>query len=173
MWETIMARFDEGTQEQAVIEYLLDHGLSVDKETGINADGLDIEPEAVAEQVGVDKRTVEETVEEIQADTELIDVFQSLSSLPFLEEASPVLGLSVVTVQVSTAEESGLLSSIAEVFERHDIVIRQAMVEDPNAAEFPQFVAILENTVPSELIINLENLSCTTGVFYSTHNESS
>lgn len=171
MWEPIVSQFDEDSPERAVVECLIQRGLSVDSEGSVNADGLDIALPAVAEVVGVPGEVVEKTVDTIVSDPELRGVFQNLSVLPYLEEASPGLGLSVVTVQVDTADESGLLSSISEVFERHDIMIRQAMVEDPHTTEHPQFVAILESTVPSELIVDLETLCFTTGVFYSSYGD--
>jgi predicted regulator of amino acid metabolism with ACT domain len=169
MWAEIIELFDDQPAKQETVKYLLKHGYSVDEDHGINANGAAITNTALAEQIGVDRRVVSETAEEILETPELREIFQNLSFIPFLEEAAPVLGLSVITVQVTDAKEPGLLAAITEVFADHDIMVRQAIVEDPYFTKQPQFVAIVDDTVPGELIIELDNLEFTTAVFYSSH----
>lgn len=158
MWEEITERFQSEPAKQEVVEFLLRRGYSVDEEMGVHADGIELNNQAIAEEVGVDRRTVGNTIESILADEELRAVFENLSTIPFLREAAPVLGLHVIEVRVSEPGETGLLSAISDVFADHGVLIRQAVVEDPYFSPRPTFVAIVGD-FDSDLITELNSLA--------------
>jgi predicted regulator of amino acid metabolism with ACT domain len=161
-----MDRFDDEPAKQEVVRFLLQHGYAVDEENGINTNGMSLSDSDIAATLGVDRRVVSKTAETICQDDELQQIFRNLSSVPFLENTADVLGLSVITVQVDDAAETGLLADIAQVFTDYEVMIRQAVVQDPFFTEQPQFVAIIDGTPPEGMMIDLKKLEFSEGVFF-------
>lgn len=157
MWAEIMAQFENHTKKQEVVEALLRRGYSVSQDGDIEANGVRIADQRLARDIGVGRRTVRNTADEIASDPQLLDVFNNLSSVPFLEDAASILGLTVITVTVEDATETGILAALTAIFDEHDVLIRQAIVQDPYFTNKPQFTAIVEE-FNSELVAEINSL---------------
>ena len=166
MWSEVSERYASEPAKQEVIKFILERGYSVDEELGIHSDGIKLQNSEIAVAIGVDRRTVNKTVESILDDDEIRTVFENLTSIPFLREAAPVLDLHVIEVQVSDAEETGLLSKLSQVFADNDVLVRQAIVEDPYFSDQPTFIAIIEN-FENELITDLKTMDFVETVVYT------
>ncbi|MFB6136092.1 MAG: amino acid-binding protein [Halobacteriaceae archaeon] len=166
--EQVLRKFDSSPGKRQVVELLLQRGYSVTEDERVVSDGIEIPYKHIQDEIGVDRRVVKSTTEAILADEELRDVFQNLSSISFLKQAAPQLGLSVIDVGVSDAAEPGLLADLTAVFADHEVVLRQCVAEDPYFSQDPGFTAIVDGEVPGELITDLSALPFVTHVNLST-----
>jgi predicted regulator of amino acid metabolism with ACT domain len=162
--DAVMEEFDTAPAKRRVVELLLRRGYAVDDEGRVVSDGIEIPYKHIQDEIGVDRRVVKSTTEAILADDELRSLFRNLSSISFLADAAPELGLSVISVGVSDAAEPGLLAELTAVFDRHGVVIRQAVAEDPHFSSEPGFTAIVDGEVPGELITDLNAVAFVTHV---------
>ncbi|MFB6138517.1 MAG: amino acid-binding protein [Halobacteriaceae archaeon] len=164
----VLEKFDASPGKRRVVELLLRRGYAVDEEGRVVSDGIEIPYKHIQDEIGVDRRVVKSTTEAILADDELRAVFQNLSSISFLREAAPELGLSVISVGVADAAEPGLLAELTAVFAEHEVVLRQCVAEDPFFSAEPGFTAIVDGEVPGALLTDLSALPFVTDVSLST-----
>lgn len=167
MWSSILDMFEEGSAERRVARLLIERGFTVTEDEGVVSHEVPVPHSSIANSLEVKERSVDRTVEMILEDDHLSGLFANLTSKTFFEDAVSVLDISVVTVQVADAAESGLLADITSVFDEHGVMIRQMVVEDPVLNDVPQFVAIVDGQVPAGLMLELNNLTCTEACFYA------
>jgi len=165
MWSSILDMFEEGSAERRVARLLIERGFTVTEDDGVVLHGVTVPHSSIANSMELAERRVDRTVEMILEDDHLAVLFANLTSKTFFEDAVSVLDISVVTVQVDDAAESGLLADITSVFDEHGVMIRQMVVEDPVLNDAPQFVAIVDGQVPPGLMLDLNNLTCTEACF--------
>ena len=130
MFDEIMQKFEGSPSQQSVIRLLLERGFSVNDEG----------------------RVVDSTTEAILADDELRPIFQNISAIPSLMDLAPVLDLTVLTIEVVDAGESGIVATITSMIADRDISIRQTVSEDPEFTENPKLYIITETDIPGDLI---------------------
>jgi predicted regulator of amino acid metabolism with ACT domain len=167
MWSSILDMFEAGSAERRVARLLIERGFTVTEDEGVVSHGVAVPHRSIANALDLEERRVDRTVETILEDDHLAGLFANLTSKTFFEDAVSVLDISVVTVQVADAAESGILADITAVFDEHGVMIRQMVVEDPVLNDAPQFVAIVDGQVPPELMLELNNLTCTEACFYA------
>ena len=158
MFDEIMEKFEGSPSQQAVIRLLLERGFSVSDEGRVVSGGIEIPNTGIAREIGVDRRVVDSTTDAILADDELRRIFQNISQVPSLMDLAPVLDLSVVTVEVVDAEETGIVARVTTVLADHDITIRQTISEDPEFTDEPQLHIVTEQTIPGPVITTLRDL---------------
>jgi len=167
MWSSILDMFEGGSSERRVAKLLIERGFTVTEDEGVVSHGVTVPHSSIANSLELEERSVDQTVEMILEDDLLAGLFANLTSNTFFEDAVSALDISVVTVQVDDAAESGILADITSVFDEHGVMIRQMVVEDPVLNDVPQFVAIVDGQVPSGLMLELNNLTCTEACFYA------
>lgn len=148
-----MNQFANEPKKQEVVEFLLRGGYAVNEDGRIVSDGLIIPYKRIENKIDVDRRTVRETALAIQNDDRLGGIFKNLSSVPFLNEAAPVLDLAVIVIDVKDPDEVGILAEMAAVFSEHEVAIRQGIAEDSNFSDNPQFQVIIDSKDISEDVI--------------------
>ncbi len=156
--ERIMQTFDESPGQRRVVELMLERGFSVNREGRVVSGDIEIPYTQVAEEAGVDRRVVDATTSTILDDDELEAIFRNIDSIPSLKNVAPVLGLTVLTIRVSDASSTGVVSTLTEVIADHDVSIRQAVTDDPYFADEPRFTAITSGDVPGELLEELADV---------------
>ncbi len=159
MFDEIMDKFADSPSQQEVIRLLLERGFSVNDDGRVVSGGIEIPNTGIAREVGVDRRVVDTTTDAILADDELRPIFQNISAIPSLMDLAPVLDLTVLTVAVRDAEESGIVASVTGEIATHDITIRQVISEDPEFTDEPRLYVIIDEELPGELINDIRELA--------------
>jgi predicted regulator of amino acid metabolism with ACT domain len=155
MFEEIMQKFSDSPSQQRVIRLLLARGFSVNDEGRVVSGGIEIPNTGIAREVGVDRRVVDATTDAILDDDDLRPIFQNISSIPSLMDLAPVLDMTVLTVAVRDAEESGIVATVTTMIADRDISIRQVITEDPEFTDEPRLYVITDATLPGDLITDL------------------
>lgn len=158
MFEEIMEKFADSPSQQQVIRLLLERGFSVNDDGRVVSGGIEIPNTGIAREIGVDRRVVDATTDAILADDELRPIFQNISAVPSLMDLAPVLDLTVCTVTVRDAEESGIVARVTTAIADDDVSIRQVMTEDPEFTDEPRLYVITDDPISGELINEIRTL---------------
>jgi len=158
MFEEIMEKFSDSPSQQRVIRLLLERGFSVNDDGRVVSGGIEIPNTGIAREIDVDRRVVDATTDAILDDEELRPIFQNISAIPSLMDLAPVLDLTVCTVTVREADESGIVAAVTGLVADHEIAIRQVMTEDPEFTDEPKLYLITGEPLPGELITEIQQL---------------
>jgi len=158
MFEEIMEKFSDSPSQQRVIRLLLERGFSVNDEGRVVSGGIEIPNTGIAREVGVDRRVVDATTDAILADEDLRPIFQNISAIPSLMDLAPVLDLTVCTVTVRDAEETGIVAGVSDCIAEYDLPIRQIITEDPEFTDEPKLYVIVDDEFPGALINDIREL---------------
>ncbi len=153
-----MEKFEGSPSQQAVIRLLLERGFSVNKEGRVVSGGIEIPYTGIAREIDVDRRVVDSTTDAIRSDPELRRIFENISAIPSLRDLAPVLDLTVMTVEVDAADESGIVATVSELIADHDISIRQIISEDPEFTDEPRLHVITDEDISGELLVSIREL---------------
>ncbi len=153
MWQRIAARFVDSPQRLRVARALIAHGFHVAGPGDVRCKSVRIPLKAVGDALGVDRRTVRATTEDICQDPELFEFFSRLRPAgPSLEEVSRVIGYGVVSIYVEAPEDPGILAKVTGAIADHDIPIRQVLAEDATVYEEPCLKVITEEPLGGDVI---------------------
>jgi len=158
MFDEIMEKFEGSPSQQAVIRLLLERGFSVNDEGRVVSGGIEIPYTGIAREIDVDRRVVDSTTDAIQNDPELQRIFANISAIPSLRDLAPVLDLTVMTVEVDAADESGIVATVSELIADYDISIRQIISEDPEFTDEPRLHIITDEEISGELLVSIREL---------------
>lgn len=159
MWERIRVLFEAQPERLQVAKFLLKNGLSV-KGDKIYVNEVEVPTLKVARAIGVDRRTVNETIRAMNMHKELETVFSKLESAgPSLRAVAKQMGLGVVEITADNPNKIGILANAARVLAEHGISIRQALVDDPELSPEPRLTLIGDRIVPGEAIPLLLKIS--------------
>ena len=153
MFDEIMEKFEGSPSQQAVIRLLLERGFSVNEAGRVVSGGIEIPFTEIAREIDVDRRVVDSTTDAIQADTELQRIFANIGAIPSLRDLAPVLDLTVLTVEVADADESGIVAEITARIAEAGISIRQVISEDPEFTDEPKLYIITDESIPGEVLV--------------------
>ena len=158
MFDEIMAKFADSPGQRAVVRLLLERGFSVNEEGRVVSGGIEIPDTGIAREADVDRRVVDATTDAILADPDLERVFRNISAIPSLRDLAPVLGLSVLTVQVADETQPGIVAEVTTAIAERDISIRQTISEDPEFTDEPKLYVITDEPLPGALVTDLQQL---------------
>jgi predicted regulator of amino acid metabolism with ACT domain len=153
MFDEIMEKFEGSPSQQAVIRLLLERGFSVNEAGRVVSGGIEIPFTEIAREIDVDRRVVDSTTDAIQADPELQRIFANIGAIPSLRDLAPVLDLTVLTVEVADADESGIVAEITARIAEAGISIRQVISEDPEFTDEPKLYIITDESIPGEVLV--------------------
>ena len=153
MFDEIMGKFEGSPSQQAVIRLLLERGFSVNEAGRVVSGGFEIPFTEIAREIDVDRRVVDSTTDAIQADPELQRIFANIGAIPSLRDLAPVLDLTVLTVEVADADESGIVAEITARIAEAGISIRQVISEDPEFTDEPKLYIITDESIPGEVLV--------------------
>ena len=159
MFEEIMEKFSDSPSQQRVIRLLLERGFSVNDGGRVVSGGIEIPNTGIARELGIDRRVVDATTDAILDDDVLRPIFQNISAVPSLMDLAPVLDLSVCTIAVSDAGESGIVAAVTGLVAEYDISLRQVLSEDPEFTDEPVLYLITDEPLPGDLITDLQSFS--------------
>ena len=152
MWERMRDLFEAHPERLQVARFLLRNGLSV-REDKIYVNKVEVPALKVARVIGVDRRTVKETIRAINMDKEIKLVFSGLESAgPSFRAVAKQLGLGVVEIFSDNPKQVGILANAASVLALHGLSIRQALVDDPEMNPDPKLTLIGDQVIPGKAI---------------------
>ena len=155
MWNTIKQHFESHPERLRVARVLVENGLSA-KNCGIYLNEIEIPPVRIARVAGVDRRTVNETLNAIEANPDLKMIFSEIRPAgASLKEIAKHLKLSVLEIAVVDPKAHGILASSAMILTQGGLGIRQAIVDDPELSPEPKLTLIVDEKIPGELIPQL------------------
>ena len=158
MWNTIKKHFEGHPERLKVARVLVENGLST-KNQEIFLNQIEIPPVRIARVAGVDRRTVNETLNEITSTPELRMIFEEIRPAGHsLREIAKHLNLGVVEITPVDAKMLGILANSAMVLTKGGLGIRQAIVDDPELSPEPKLTLIVDKKIPGELIPQLLNV---------------
>ena len=152
MWNTIKKHFKGHPERLRIARVLVENGLST-KQGKIFLNQIEIPPVRIARVAGVDRRTVNETLKEIEANPELRMIFKEIRPAGHsLKEIAKHLNLGVVEITPVDAKMLGILANSAMVLTQGGLGIRQAIVDDPELSPEPKLTLIVDKKIPGEII---------------------
>ena len=159
MWSMIRNQLQEYPERLKVARVLIENGLSV-QDNKIFLNRIEIPPVRIARAAGVDRRTVNETINTIKASPELQIIFEKIRPAGHsLKEIAKHLNLGVLEITPVNAKSPGILSNTAMILNRAGLSIRQAIVDDPELSPEPKLTLIVEKKIPGELIPEMLKIS--------------
>ncbi|MGY5874860.1 MAG: amino acid-binding protein [Candidatus Thorarchaeota archaeon] len=159
MWKKIGIIFRESPRRLLVTQALIRHGFHVAAPGDIRCGSIRIPLKSIGDALGIDRRTVRATTEEICDDEELFSFFSGLRPAgPSLEKVSRILGYGVVTIFVQAPEDSGILSKVAAIIAGHGIAIRQVLAEDVAIYEEPCLKVVTQKPLPGSVLETLTDI---------------
>ena len=155
MWDTIRKHLEAHPERLKVARVLVENGLSA-KDGKICLNEIEIPPVRIARVAGVDRRTVNETLNVISANTELRMIFEEIRPAGHsLKELAKHLNLGVVEITVVDPKAHGILANSSMILTKGGLGIRQAIVDDPELSPEPKLTLIVDKKIPGELIPEL------------------
>ena len=155
MWNNIRRYLEDYPERLRVARVLVENGLSV-RNGRIYVNEIEVPPIRVARVAGVDRRTVNETLNAINENRELRLIFADLRSAGHsLKEIAKHLNLGLVEITPVDAKTPGILANSAMIIAKSGLSIRQAIVDDPELSPEPKLTLIVEKKIPGELIPKL------------------
>jgi predicted regulator of amino acid metabolism with ACT domain len=158
MFDEIMEKFEGSPGQQAVVRLLLERGFSVNEDGRVVSGGIEIPNTGIAREADVDRRVVDATTDVILEDDSLRRIFRNITSIPSLMDLAPVLGLTVLTVEVGDPERAGIVSEITTMLAERDVPLRQVLSDDPEFADEPELYLITDEEVPGDLLVEIRDL---------------
>jgi predicted regulator of amino acid metabolism with ACT domain len=155
MWNAIKKYLEQYPERLKVARVLVENGLSA-KDNKIYLNHIEVPPVRIARVAGVDRRTVNETLNIIKANRELRLIFEEIRPAGHsLKEIAKPLNLGVVEITPVDAKTPGILANSAMILAQSGLSIRQAIVDDPELSPEPKLTLIVEKKIPGELIPEL------------------
>jgi predicted regulator of amino acid metabolism with ACT domain len=155
MWNTIKKHLEAHPERLKVARVLIENGLST-KDGKIYLNEIEIPPVRIARVAGVDRRTVNETLNVIEANPELKMIFEEIRPAGHsLKELAKHLNLGVVEITVVDPKAHGILANSSMILTKGGLGIRQAIVDDPELSPEPKLTLIVDKKIPGELIPEL------------------
>jgi len=152
MWNQIKTQLQEYPERLKVARILVENGLSI-QNNKICLNQIEIPPVRIARVAGVDRRTVNETLNCIKANPDLKLIFEEIRPAGHsLKEIAKHLNLGVLEITPVNAKSPGILSNAAMILNQAGLSIRQAIVDDPELSPEPKLALIVEKKIPGELI---------------------
>ncbi len=157
MHKKIEEAFSGFPSRKIVAEAMLRYGLRVDEKGEIYCAEIGIAPAKMARALGVDRRVVIETAEQIAKNAALLGIFSALRPTAFIAGAARKLGFEVLEIEAEP-HGKGIISKVASVIAEAGIAIRQIVADDPDIYPNPKLTVVLEKALPGKSIEKLRRL---------------
>ena len=152
MWEIIHEKFKKYPSRIRVAEKMIELGLSVHEDGKIYCGNLKISDKALATAANVDRRAIKSTIEVINEDSELFDLFNNIIPAgTLLKNIAKIVDLGVIEIEVGSDNE-GVLAAATNLITNNGINIRQAYAEDSELQKYPILTVITNEPINGELI---------------------
>src|SRR5208337_3685845 len=118
MWNMINDQLQNYPERLKVARVLIENGLSV-QDNKIFLNQIEIPPVRIARVAGVDRRTVNETINCVESSPELRLIFEEIRPAgPSLKEIAKPLNWGVLEITVVNAKSPGILANAAMILNK-------------------------------------------------------
>lgn len=149
--------FREKPGRREVAKLLIKMGISV-KNRELYLGNVKIPYISIASALGVDRRVVVSTIDEILRDDELRFFFQNLLPAgPFLRDVARNMGYTCLTI-VPHRDQPGILAAITSIIAKYNVNIVQVIAEDPRLYPVQKVYIVVEGDVPGGAISEIMKL---------------
>jgi uncharacterized protein len=158
LWSRVSEQFQGQKVRLEVARKMLEYGIRVTNDCRLFVGGLEVDYSALARDVGADRRVVKQTARQIRDDEFLYSVFGRI--MPVGSSLVPVvsrLGYSAVVIEADP-RAAGVISAATAALARHNIVVRQALADDPDMNPAAKLTLVVEGTVPGSVIEELNSI---------------
>ncbi|MDI6855498.1 MAG: amino acid-binding ACT domain protein [Candidatus Thermoplasmatota archaeon] len=153
----IAQNFKNLPAESKVARLLFSYGLCL-KGDKIYCGRIKLADTAIAKACGVDRRAVSATIQTIQKNRELKEIFSRLLPTSYLKDVAPLMGWGVLEIVATDARLPGILAGVAGVIANSKISVRQAIVGHPELIEEEHLFIITEKPIPGKIIPNIRSV---------------
>ncbi len=159
MWRQIQANFNRQKARLSVVRKMIELGVKVEGKHRLKVGDVSVSDSALAEAVGVDRRVVRNTVNQIMSDPDLKTIFTRVKPIgTSLVDIAENLGYSVLVVYADP-HKPGVISGISSILTEYGVVIRQALADDPDFIPEPKLTLVVDGRVPPEAIGKIQSLA--------------
>ena len=151
--------FKNSPTRKKIVEGLFNRGISV-KDGKFFCGSIEISPSQVAVALGVNRRTVYETLKQIEDNEAVSEMMENLEPELDISRVSPLLGSQVITVYVSTGYFQRVLSEFFKQFSNYMFYAVEFVSRNLSRSE-SYIRLIVQNAIPRKYI---EEFSETRGV---------
>ena len=158
MWRQIQRKFTRQKSRLSVVRTMIELGVGIDESGSLKVGVLSVGDSALANAAGVDRRVVRNAINQILKDNDLRAIFTKVKPIgTSLVDLSKELGYSVMVVN-SDPHKPGVISGISTILSKYNVVIRQALADDPDFTPNPVLTLVLDGQVPSEALSLIRSL---------------
>jgi len=158
MWSKIEEYFKPYPARWKVAVQLIRQGLAVRNGSVMSGD-MEIPAASVARACGVDRRVVAATIESIESEESIKNVFERLEPTLFLAKAGSALGYGVLEIEVENPLAPGIVQEVTSEIASRGISIRQVVADDPRFSDPPLLTIITDQPPPGDLIEAIKSKS--------------
>ncbi len=137
--------------QDKVARFFIETGLSV-KDNGVYCNGVQMSPSRIGRYLDIDRRTVVATIETIEENSELRDIFKHLRATAFFKDVASDIDAGLIEIIPTDPHTTGILTGVAKIIADLGISIRQSITEDPEFKEEAKLFVITESPVPMEAV---------------------
>jgi len=159
MWPNIRKQFPRHAVRPEVVRKMIECGMRVTEDAKLFVSDVEQDYSAVARAVGVDRRVVKQTAEQIRGSRYLYSIFSEARPLgTSLVGFVSLLGYSALVIEADP-KSPGVMSEVAEILSRHGTVIRQALADDPNLVQDAKMTLVVEGQISGKCIEEVSGLA--------------
>ena len=158
MWPTVKQQFSRQIVRPDIVRKMIECGMRVADDDKIFVGDVEVDYSAVARAVGVDRRVVKQTVQQIRGNRYLYSIFSKTKPLgTSLVDLVALLGYSAVIIEADP-KSPGVMAGVAEILSRHGMVVRQAIAEDPDMVQDAKMTLVVEGQLTGQAMEEMNGL---------------
>ncbi len=158
MWPKVRKEFERQVVRPDIVRKMIECGMRVSDDEKIYVDNVEVDYLAIARAVGVDRRVVRQTAEQIRTNRYLYSLFSKTMPLgTSLVELVALLGYSAVIIEANP-KSPGVMAAVAEILSRHGMVVRQALADDPEMVQDAKMTLVVEGQLTGQAMEELNAL---------------
>lgn len=152
VWKTLSEMFKDSPKKLYVAKQLFTYGLRIDEKGHILLRDVKIPYTSFAKAIGVDRRTVKETIIKLLQNDLTKRFFNNIEPAgPFLIKVLRLLKYRCLTIEVFE-DKPGIIAMVATALAKRGVNIVQVLAEDPTLVERPKLYIIVAGDVPGDAI---------------------
>ncbi len=157
MWKHITKYFKDYPKREIVAKKMLEYGLRVKNEK-IYCGNIELSDSKVARALKIDRRSISSTLDTINKNKFLKDIFSKLYPTCHLKDVASELNWGVIEIIPKDPSKPGILAEVTRIIAENNISVRQAIVDDFELTEEPKLFIITENNIPSKILPKLKSV---------------
>ena len=153
-----LEKFFEGQRARRIVaEAMLRYGLRVEPDGKIYCKDIEIAPAKMARALGVDRRVVIDTAEEIVENDFLFGIFHSLEPRSNIANSAKALGLDTIEIHADP-KRVGIVSAVTNILSKHKLSIRQMIADDADLFPDPVLTIVVNGKLTGIMIEEIRKL---------------